>query len=53
MIIKEFKNAKKKNSKLLYQRNDTLDFSKIEFNNVILIIPLMDENFEKYKFHHK
>ena len=34
MIIKEFKNAKKENSKLLYQRNDTLDFSKIEFNNV-------------------
>ena len=34
MIIKEFKNAKKENSKLVYQRNDTLDFSKIEFNNV-------------------
>ena len=34
MIIKGFKNAKKENSKLVYQRNDTLDFSKIEFNNV-------------------
>ena len=33
-MIKEFKNAKKENSKLVYQRNDTLDFSKIEFNNV-------------------
>ena len=44
----------KENSKLVYQRNDTLDFSKIEFNNVNFNYSINGRKIlKKYKFHHK